>query len=102
VALFGSERLIDLGVLVLQGAVDQAAEALGERLVVDQELVVGGAVKGFVFGVEGGGGNDEVDVGVVLHLAAPGVQHAGEAEFRAAGLGGGDVLEGGGALAQDE
>ena len=94
--------MVDLGVLVLQGAVDEASEALGERLEVDEELFLGGAAEGFFLGMEGGGGNDEVDVGVVLHLPAPGVEHAGEAEFGAAGLGGGDVLEGGGALAQDE
>ena len=84
--------------LVFQGAVDQAAEALGERLVVDEELVVGGAVKSAVFGVEGGAGNDEVDVGVVLDLPAPGVEDAGEAESGSVVLGGADVLEGGGAL----
>ena len=49
-----------------------------------------------------GGGNDEVDVRMVFDLAAPGVQDAGEAEFRALVFGGADVLEGGGALAQDE
>ena len=30
-------------------------------------------------------GNDDVDVGMVLDLAAPGVQDAGEAEARTAG-----------------
>ena len=52
--------------------------------------------------MEGDAGNDEVDVGVVLDLAAPGVQDAGEAEFGAAVFGGADVLEGGGALAQEQ
>ena len=94
--------MIEIGVFVLEGGVQAAAEARGEGLIVDEEAVAGGAMEGFVFGVEGGGGNDEVDVGMVLDLAAPGVQHAGEAEPGSAGLGGGDVLEGGGALAQEE
>ena len=98
----GGEFLIDIRVLVFQGAVDAAAEALGEGLVVNEELVFGGMMEGLVFGVEGGSGNDEVDVGMVLDLAAPGVQDAGEAEAGAFVLGGGDVLEGGGALAQEQ
>ena len=88
--------------LVFQGALDAAAEALGEGSIVDEELVLGGMMEGLVFGVEGGSGNDEVNVGMMLDLAAPGVQDAGEAEFRAVVFGGADVLEGGGALAQDE
>jgi hypothetical protein len=100
--LGGGEVLVEIGMVVLEGAVEAAAEAGGEGLIVDEETVAGGAMEGFVFGMEGGGGNDEVDVGVVLDLAAPGVQHAGEAEFRAVVFGGADVLEGGGALAQEE
>ena len=94
--------LIDLGVVVLEGAVNQAAEAGGEGLIVDEEVVFGGAMEGFVFGVEGGGGNDGVDVGVVLDLAAPSMKDASEAEFGSAGLGGADVLEGGGALLEED
>lgn len=52
--------------------------------------------------MEGNAGNDEVDVGMVLDFAAPGVEDTGEAEFRAVVFGGADVLEGGGALAQEE
>jgi hypothetical protein len=94
--------LIEFGMLVFEGVVDPTAKAGGERLVVDEEAFAGGSMEGFVFGVKGGGGNDEVDVGVVLDLAAPGVQDAGESEFGSAGLGGADVLEGGGALAENE
>jgi hypothetical protein len=43
-----------------------------------------------------------VDVGVVLNLTTPGVEDAGEAEFGSVVLGGADVLEGGGALAEEE
>ena len=50
------------------------------------------AVKSAAFGVVGGGGNDEVDVGVVLDLPTPGVEDTGEAESGSAGLGGADVL----------
>ena len=100
--LDGGEVLIDIRVLVFQGAVDAAAEALGDGPVVDEELVFGGMMEGLVFGVEGGCGNDEVNVGMVLDLAAPGVQDAGEAESGSVVFGGADVLKGGGALAQDE
>ena len=88
--------------LIFQGAVEEAAETLGEGGVVDEELFLGGMMEGVVFGVEGDAGDDEVDVGVVLDLATPGVEDAGEAEFCAVVLGGADVLEGGGALAQED
>lgn len=94
--------MIDIGMLVFEGVVHPAAEAPGKRAVVDEEAFPGGAVEGFANGMERGGWNDEVDVGMVLDLAAPGVEDAGEAEAGSAGLGGGDVLEGGGALAEDE
>ena len=93
--------MIEFGVVVLESAADEAAEAFGKRAVVDEEAVFGGVVEGLVFGMEGDSGNDEVDVGVVLDLATPGVEDTGEAELGAAGLGGGDVLEGGGALLEE-
>ncbi len=101
-SLGGGEVLVEIGVVVFQGGVEAAAEAGGEGLIVDEEVFPGGAVEGFVFGMEGGGGDDEVDVGMVLDLPAPGVEDAGEAEFGSVGLGGADVLEGGGALAEEE
>lgn len=94
--------MINLRVLVFQRAVDAAAEAPGDGLVVNEEFVFGGMMEGLVFGVEGGSGNDEVNVGMVLDLAAPGVQHAGEAGAGAIVLGGGDVLESVCALAQEQ
>jgi hypothetical protein len=94
--------LIEFGVLVFEGGVDATAEAGGEGLVVDEEFVFGWMVEGVVFGMECNAGNDEVDVGVVLDLAAPGVEDAGEAEVGALVLGGADVLEGGGALFEED
>jgi hypothetical protein len=60
VALGGGEILIEFGVLVFEGVVHPAAETGDERPVVDEEVILGGAVEGLVFGVEGGGGDDEV------------------------------------------
>ena len=94
--------MIEIGVLVFEGAVEAAAESLGEGSVVDEELVFGGMMEGKAFGVEGDARNDEVDVGMVLDFAAPGVKDAGEAESGSLVLGGADVLEGGGALAKEE
>lgn len=91
--------MIEIGVLVLESGVDAAAESLGEGPIVDEELFLGGMMKGVVLGMEGDAGNDEMNVGMVLDLAAPGVQDAGEAEAGSVVLGGADVLEGGGALA---
>lgn len=44
-ALVAAEVLIDFGVIVFQGAVDAAAETLGEWPVVDEEVVFGGMMK---------------------------------------------------------
>lgn len=90
--------MIEIGVLFFEGAVDAAAEALGEWVVVDEEFAFGGMMEGLVLGMEGDSGDDEVNVRVVLDLTAPSVEHADEAEFGSVVLGGADVLEGGGAL----
>ena len=102
VALGGSEFLIEFGVMVFEMAVDEAAEAPGQRAVMDEEVVLGGAVEAEMFGMEGGCGNDEMNVRMMLDLTAPGVQHAGEAEPGAAVFGGADVLKGGRALGKQE
>ena len=88
--------------VVFKSGVDATAETLRERLIVDEELFLGGMMEGVVFGMEGDAGNDEVDVGMVLDLAAPGVQDAGETESGSLVLGGTDVLEGGGALFEND
>ena len=101
-SLDACEVLIEIRVLVFQRAMDAAAEALSKRVVVDEEAVLGGVMERLVFGMEGDCGNDEMDMGVMLDLAAPGVQNAGEAESGSLVFGGADVLEGGRTLAQDE
>ena len=65
-------------------------------------------------GIVSDGGDDAVDVGVVLHLAAPGVEDGGDAEFDRGGLpcrfsaawgfelGGGDVMKGLGGAFEEE
>ena len=94
--------MVEFGVLGLEGVVDEAAEPLCEGGVVDEELFLGGMMKGVVLGMVGVAGNDEMDVGMVLDLAAPGVQDAGEAESGTLVFGGADVLEGGGALLEED
>lgn len=82
-ALVDGEFLVNLGVVGFEGAVDEAAEAGGEGKVVDEEFFgVLRADEFVVFLVERDGGDDAVDVGMVLHLASPGVEDAGDAEFK--------------------
>jgi len=103
--LVGGEFLIDVGVLGFEGAMDEASKAGGEGLVVDEELIgLFGAMEGLVFGIKGDGGDDDVDVGMVLGLAAPGVKDGGEVELKVVvfELGAGDVVQGGGAAFEEE
>lgn len=104
-ALVGGEVGVDVGVVVFEGALDEAAEAGGEGLVVDEEFVrIFWVDEGVVFGVEGDGGDDAVDVGMVLHLTSPGVEDGGEAELELRGFefGACDVVEGlGGAFEKE-
>ena len=81
-ALLWGEFCVDFGVLVFEGGLDEAAEPGGEGVVVDEEVFgVLWADEFVVFLVERDGGHDAVNVGVVLHLARPGVEDAGDAEF---------------------
>ena len=113
--LFGGEFGVDLGVVCFEGGLDETAEAGGEGLVVDEEVVGLFWVDELVlFWVVGDGGDDAVNVRVVLHLAAPGVEDAGDAELEVGGVmglpfrlsaaefGGGDVMEGLGAAFEEE
>lgn len=93
--------MINLRMLVLEGLAHEVAEALGKGAVVNEEGVVFGVDELFFARMPGEGGNDAVDVGVVLELAAPGVEDAGEAAYSAVGFGGGDVAQGLGALLKD-
>jgi len=97
----GWETLVNLGVIVLEGEAHEVAEALGEGAVMDEEVLVFGVDEVFPPGVPGGGGDDAVDVRVVLELATPSVQDAGEAGDSAPGLGGDDVTQGVGALLEE-
>lgn len=79
---------------------DEGAKAVGKGVVVDEEVAGLFRVDELVvFGIVSDGRDDAVDVGVVLHLAAPGMEDGGDAEAEAGGfeLGSGDVVEGGGA-----
>lgn len=87
--------------LVLEGLAHEIAEALGKGAVVNEEGVVFGVDELFFARMPGEGGNDAVDVGVVLELASPGVEDAGEACDAAVGFGGDDVAQGLGALLEN-
>jgi hypothetical protein len=95
--LVGGEVLIDVGMLDFEGALYEATEAGGEGREVEEEVAGLGRVnEAVLLRIVGDGGDDVVDVGVVLHLATPGVEDARDAEFEAGGFefGGGDVVEG--------
>lgn len=104
-ALGGGEFGVEIGVFVFEGAVDEGSEAGGKWLVVDEELVgVFRADEFVVFGIVDDGGNDAVNVGMVLHLASPGMEGGGDAETETRGLEftGSDVVEGGGGAFEEE
>lgn len=88
--------------LVLQGTLHAAAKALGDRAEVDEEGIFGRMNQTAAHWIPGNAGNDEVDVRVMLDLAAPGMEHTCDAGTATAGLGGGDVLKRGSAFTQDE
>lgn len=85
----GGKLGIDFGVFTLEGLAEEVAKAGGEWGVVDVEGVVFGVDELFFVRVPGEGGDDAVDVGMVLELAAPGVEDAGEASDASVGFGGG-------------
>jgi len=103
--LIGGQFGEEVGVVGFEGALDEAAEAGGEGLVVDEEFFrVFGAMEGLVFWIKGDGGDDDVDVGMVLGLAAPGVENGGKVELQVLvfEFGAGDVVQGGGAAFEEE
>ena len=79
----GREALVNIRVIVLEGEARRGCGSAGEGAEVDEEVSSLGGWTGFPLGVAGDGRNDAVDVRVVLHLAAPGVKHAGEASASA-------------------
>ena len=102
VALAGGELLVDLGVMVPQRAVETAAESLGKWLVVDEKSVFLRVDELAGIGPEGNGGDDDVDVGVVLDLASPSMKDASESAPGSLVFGGNDITQGSCAFAQDE
>jgi hypothetical protein len=102
--LCGCQGAVELGVHLLEGDLQAVLEAPGEGGPVDEEVWFGRVFEGAGPLVVGDAGDDDVDVGVVLELARPGVQDAGEAapSSRGAELGLEHVLEGAGALFQEE
>jgi hypothetical protein len=99
------QLLVEIGMLVFESALDEAAETGGERSVVDQKIVgFFGAMKALVFRVQGDGGNDDVNMRMVLSLAAPGVEDGGEVKLKVFvfELGAGDVMQGGGAAFEEK
>lgn len=97
----GREALIDFWVLALEGEAKEVAKTLGEGCVVDEESFILGMDEAFLIRLPCECGNDAVDVRMVLELASPGVQDAGEAGEAASGLGGDDIAQGLGALLED-
>lgn len=93
--------MVDLWVFALEGLAHEVAEALGKGGVVDEEGVVFGVDKLFFVRVPSEGGDDAVDVGVVLELPSPGVEDAGEAGDAASGFGGDDIAQGLSALLEE-
>jgi len=88
--------LINIGVLIFQSIPHEAAEAGGQWVVVDEEVVF---VRGGDFvrlWMECSSGHDAVHVRVELELPPPGVKHAGEPTHATFSFGRNDVFEGGG------
>ena len=100
VGMIAHQSGVDLGMAVFEGDFEAVAEARGQRRAVNQEIGLVGITLAAV-GREDHPGDDEVDVGMVLELAAPGVQHRGEPRG-AAEFGSAEVFERSGGLAQQQ
>ena len=98
----GSERGEEIGMGVSEGEVETAAEPVGQRMIVHQEAFFGRMDESVALGGKSHRRNDEVDVGMMLHLASPGVEDAGEAGAASLGLGGDDIGQCARALAEHE
>ena len=80
-ALVRGEVAVKFGVSSFEGGMNQGTEARCERTIMDQELIgLLGADELMVRGVVCDGGNDAVNVRVVLHGTAPGMKDGGDAE----------------------
>lgn len=69
--------------LVLKSLAHEVAETRSERRVVNDESFILGMDELFFIWLPCECGNDAVDVRMVLELASPGVEHAGEAGLAA-------------------
>jgi len=92
----------DLRVMLLQGGPNPASEPRRERLVVDQKSGLVRVGENLCFGIKRQRRNDAMNMGVVLHLAAPGMEDGGEPATSSLVFGGDDIGEGPGAFAEDE
>ena len=63
--------------MLLEGEFEPISEAICQRVVVDEELLIDGPVNRVTLRAVNDGGHDEVDVRVVLNLPPPGVEHGG-------------------------
>ena len=91
---------MDLGVILLEGDLEAISESGGQRVPVDEEILALGVTQG-ALGGKHHAGHDQVDMWMMLHLPAPGVEHGGEAGL-AAEFGQAGILEGGGGFAQQQ
>ncbi len=73
--LWLGECVEEVGVILLEGGFESAAKAFGQGAEVDQELVVGGMDQRIALRVAGERRDDDVEVWVMLHLAASRLNH---------------------------
>lgn len=96
------ELVVDVGVFPLKGAAQSAAKAMGERTVVNEEFVIRWLNQLAGLGVQGDRGHDEMNMGMMLKLASPGVQNTDEPSPRPVKFRREEILQGTRALAQQQ
>jgi len=96
------QRSIQLGVVGFERTLDSTSEPCGERLIVNKEVVFARMMELVVFGIEGHGGDNAMDMGMMLHLPSPSMEHADTAGSTSLGFGGDDINQGGSTLTQQE
>lgn len=87
--------------LALESLAHEVAETRGERCVVNEEGFILGIDEAFFIRLPCECRNDAVDVRMVLELASPGVEDAGEAGLAANSFGSDHIAQGVGALFED-
>lgn len=91
----------DCRMLALKSLAHEVAETRCERRVVNEESFILGMDEEFFIRLPCECGNDAVDVRMVLELASPGVENAGETSLATSGLRGDDIAQGVCALFED-